>query len=413
MKLKLIKCNSIVETEIYTGAMSLGDIFDQMHTPIYVHGIGNITDNESGYQREPKDARIKAISNRILAKLDKNEINMDSFVDTINLNMRNKAVSQSRLIPLEKGANDFGDVFTYEYIKTDGKFYVVDGQTRLKGAQRALAYLNDIAGVSGSSLAEKIREFKVQVSLTFTENRYDEAMTFYLINEYAKPVPPVGAQKLMYEGFKSGETKWRDEVSNKKQEPLIHAQDISEKLNKDSAVWSGQMSDYNEGPGGRATNLAVTKCVVTVLNAIERTSTAGETLERRKEATYSIIEAFYVGWKKTYSWAFDKNVSPRFSVLKAGTTEIMMGALAFIIENEKGHSLEIGNKTDPQMWHKLFVANFSDLIGTDSRTGKVKLTGIDFFLEGKSGAIGDYSNQAAKSALTKRIYDVLVGRANI
>ena len=65
------------------------------------------------------------------------------------------------------------------------------------------------------------------------------------------------------------------------------------------------------------------------------------------------------------------------------------------------------------MWHKLFVANFSDLIGTDSRTGKVKLTGIDFFLEGKSGAIGDYSNQAAKSALTKRIYDVLVGRANI
>ena len=90
---------------------------------------------DGGYQREAKQTRVAAVAHRILDPNPGQLIpNTESFVDNINLNIRSNAAEKSYVKPINKSKTDFGDMFTFSYVNTLGKFHTVDGQTRLKGA---------------------------------------------------------------------------------------------------------------------------------------------------------------------------------------------------------------------------------------------------------------------------------------
>ena len=161
----LIKVNNCLDVNFYTGSVALGDLFDNFQIPVYRAGSSDITAADSGYQREAKPSRIELVSSRISTAHPGMKIPItEPFVDNVNLNLRSSDAEESYVKPLN--TSEFGDFYEFDYIPGLGKFQVVDGQTRIKGAQRAFTNAkND----GKSELAESIALTRVQISLIFCE----------------------------------------------------------------------------------------------------------------------------------------------------------------------------------------------------------------------------------------------------
>ena len=157
-------------------------MFDNFQIPVYKAGSSSITAPDSGYQREAKSNRVEAISTRIATSHPGMQIpNTEPFVDNVNLNLRSSEAEKSYVKTVGNSKDEFGGFFEFEYIPKLGKFQVVDGQTRIKGAQRA--YTN--AKNDGKhKLAQDIADTRVNVTLCFSEDIFKEAYKFYLINNY-------------------------------------------------------------------------------------------------------------------------------------------------------------------------------------------------------------------------------------
>ena len=89
----------------YTGSMQLQDLYDKYIVPVY-RVNSDISDINSGYQRNVKKNRVNAIDDRIYTK--KMDQLQDPFVDNINLNMR-KNDTEKHVRPLVKGKDKYGD----------------------------------------------------------------------------------------------------------------------------------------------------------------------------------------------------------------------------------------------------------------------------------------------------------------
>ena len=179
--LNLIKSNHCLGLNFYSGSIGLEELSENYDVPIYSPGAGDITEEGGGYQRIPKENRVNDVKDRI-SKLyiETNEVNTEAFVDNVNLNLRSES-AEDYVKPINKSNTGFGDVFTFPYINDLGKFMTVDGQTRIKGALRALrdAYEN-----KDLKLAGELGQVRLQFSLTFCEDVFKEAYIFYLINSF-------------------------------------------------------------------------------------------------------------------------------------------------------------------------------------------------------------------------------------
>ena len=121
----------------------------------------------------------------------------DPFVDNINLNMR-KNDNEKHVRPLVKGKDKYGDFFEFEYNEDHfGKFFVVDGQTRLQGGIAAYKRAQD---AGDNEARDKIGSINVHFTLTFCVDIYKEAYLFYLINHHVKKIPPEAAITLIEQG---------------------------------------------------------------------------------------------------------------------------------------------------------------------------------------------------------------------
>ena len=138
IKINLIKVRSTFDLNFYTGSIRLGDLLEVFDVPIYRPQAGAITGAGNGYQREPKPTRVADVAKRITTLVPGGSVpNTEAFVDNVNLNLRNPD-AESYVKPLHKNSTSFGDMFEFEYIENLGDFMVVDGQTRLKGAELAI-----------------------------------------------------------------------------------------------------------------------------------------------------------------------------------------------------------------------------------------------------------------------------------
>jgi hypothetical protein len=400
MKIKLIKVCNILDLNFYSGSMRVGDLIDNFQIPVYRAGSSSITAADSGYQREAKPIRVEQLSSRISTLQPGMTVpNKEAFVDTVNLNLRSSEAEKSYVKPLVPSEDGMGDFFEFDFIKDLGSFQVVDGQTRIKGAQRA--YTN-AKNDGNHELANDIADIRVQISLTFCEDVFKEAYEFYLINHYSKAIPPDGATRLLYEGKANQDVNFSNEVTRSRKGQEIESMTVAENLNLNSKVWAGNIRDFNEAAMGKMSIRAVAKMIQPFYKLVKENNTSGNQLN--EDIVYEVVEAYWLGIKLAYPMMFKHGNSHLYNIMKAGPAEIMMKVLVKIYDLSLA-GVKVGSMRDPKNFEN-HIKNVLDKHKERNGEGN-NVSAENLFLVGKNGAMGQFSNGAAKEEASRRIRESL------
>ena len=389
--INLIKAHNTLGINFYSGTMKLSDLFENFEVPVYRANSSDITRPDSGYQREATPARIDLAKNRVINPIPGTSIpNTELFVDCINLNLRAED-AENYVQPFVKGKDDFGDFFKFYYTQSLGKFMFVDGQTRFRGAYRAWSEARESKDYD---LANKIAELKVGIFLTFCKDQYKEAYIFYLINQYSKAISPDGASRLLLEGSKKNDINFVNEITRAKKGQEISSMAIAEELSINSNVWANNVKDFNAQAGDRQkiSIKAFARIINFLLKEVKANSNSAKISPEK--ATYNIVEAFWEGLAISYPEMFKPATKERYNILKAGPAEILMRLLV------KMYTLSIngntfGSLTDPKTFKNILKPVLD--AHTDKNADGNNVSGARLFLTGKTGAMGKYSNNAAKA----------------
>lgn len=396
LKINLIKVRSTFDLNFYTGSIRLGDLLSCFDVPIYRPQAGAITGSGNGYQREPKPTRVSDVAKRITTLVPGGSVpNTEAFVDNVNLNLRNPD-AESYVKPVHKNSSSFGDVFEFEYIEKLGDFMVVDGQTRLKGAELAIFLAKQEKNIE---LVNDIEDIRVQVTLTFCKDEFKEAYVFYLINNYSKAIPPDGATRLLYEGMKNNKVRFINEVTRANKNKEVEAMKVAEKLSSHSEVWAGYIKDFNESGADKISIRAVCK-IIQPLYQIVKDMQPDDSSISTDSVVFDTLEAFWTGFKQAYPLMFDVNSSSQYNVLKAGPAEIMMKVLVNIFTLSR-RGTKTGSMQQPQTFARILKSVLDKTKDTNPLGDSV--SGSELFLVGKKGSMGKYSNNAAKNDMAKTI----------
>ena len=412
-KINLTKVNNVLGEDLYNGSIKLKDLFGDgtiegrnFFVPVYNPHSSDITQPDSGYQREAKPKRVSDVMNRIVSPIPGTSIpNKEPFIDSVNLNILASDAS-IYVKPLKKNEDDFGDFFVFDYISNIGKFRVLDGQTRIKGA--LAAWLNAKEN-NDHQLAQAIGETRVSITLSFCADIFKEAYIFYLINQYSKVIPPDGATRLLFEGVKKGKIEFVNEVTRADKETLIESMAVAEKLSKNSSVWAGHIRDFNESGGGKMSIRAVAKIIEPIYKTVKADNVSSK--KPPEDIVYDITEAYWTGIKLAYPIMFNAATASKYNILKAGPSEIMMMVLEKIYDVQQGSASIVGNLTDPKTFKKLMKATLDQ--HKDKNRDDVYVSSEKLFLSGQGGAIGKYSNNAAKKEASRLINRTLFIHLNI
>jgi|TARA_B100000768_G_scaffold181994_1_gene208166 hypothetical protein len=396
IKINLIKVRSTFDLNFYTGSIRLGDLLEVFDVPIYRPQAGAITGAGNGYQREPKPTRVADVAKRITTLVPGGSVpNTEAFVDNVNLNLRNPD-AESYVKPLHKNSTSFGDMFEFEYIENLGDFMVVDGQTRLKGAELAIFLTKQ---EKDFELVKKIQDIRVQVTLTFCKDEFKEAYVFYLINNYAKAIPPDGATRLLYEGMKNNKVRFINEVTRANKNKEVEAMKVAEQLSSNSQIWAGYIKDFNETGADKISIRAICKIIQPLYQIVKDKQPEGASIST-DSVVFDTVEAYWLGFKQAYPMMFDVNSHSQYNVLKAGPAEIMMKVLVNIFTLSR-RGTRTGSMQSAPTFAKILKAVLEKTRDTNPLGDAV--SGSELFLVGKKGSMGKYSNNAAKNDMAKAI----------
>lgn len=388
-KINLIKSNHCLGVDFYTGTMKFKDIVDKFVVPIYKAGT-RISDGEGGYQRNATDARINAVSERV-SKIDQVS---QPFVDNINLNIRHGSAVQY-VVPLNADENNYGDFFELTYTDVLGEFYIVDGQTRVRGAAAALANAKQ---TNDSMLVKAIENITIQFTLSFCDDIYKEAYLFYLINQHSKKIPPEGAHTLITQGYENGVVDFLNEITDQNKKTDIYSYQVAERLNDESDIWSNEMKDFNEkNKDKKITILAVSRMIAPLLTDLAQKSE--DNTEKAKDACFKIVEAYWQGLKLVFPKIFNKDTKNEYNILKAGPAEVMTLVLTGIVRKNDKSKLNLKLTSSASYKGLLYkLREFSDM-----NAANTTVKGAAIFWVGKGGALGKYSNNAGKKDIARRM----------
>lgn len=390
--LNLIKNYEALGQSFYSGSILLKDLFSNYKVPHYQPGQGL----DVGYQRQAKFNRIKNISKRVS---DENSIT-ESFLDCVHLNLRSEGASNF-VRPIDD--NNLGSFFTFDYTNDFGKFYVVDGQTRIRGAE--LAYEKAIEE-NDYNLAESIENIRVPFSLSFIQNPTTEAFIFHILNFHSAPLPTNGGYALMKHGFEEGSDLFQKEIKLLSKTKDIYALQIAERLNTDHSVLAGEMKDYNGHNPRKISLLTFSKLILPILNKYLRRS---DDVIAVKDATYNVIGAYWDAIKSLYPMMFAPKTKSQFHILSASASEIMMKVLSAYL-NDQFQNENSADLTDPETYKK-FLVNLRNVKDVNKSNNKVM--GQDIFRYGADGAIGKYSSGEGRKYMARQIYLTLFPKKEI
>ena len=401
IKLNLIKVNKCLGLNFYSGSIRLGDLFECYQVPIYKAGCGDITAKDSGYQRQPKQKRIDDVKNRIMTVVRDDEVvNTEAFVDNVNLNLRSP-LAEKLIKPIIDGLDGFGDIFVFDYDASEvEKFFVVDGQTRIRGAHAAY---RDALENKNLELAGVLGDTRLQFTLTFCDDIFLEAYGFYLINQYAKAIPPEGAIRLLHEGKQKGDVNFINEVTISKQIDKVESMKVAQWLFDNSDVWSGNISDFNDSGASKINIQALTRIIMPIHKIIKMAE--GRVSINPEESTIKVVEAFWCGLMEAYPEMFSGEQRENYNILKAASAEILMMVLANIFQLNQTKSF--GNMTDKKLFKGLIKSLF-DVIDARNMGDTATVKGSDLFIIGKDGVIANYGNASSKKQFVERINNEFV-----
>jgi len=143
---------------------------------------------------------------------------------------------------------------------------------------------------------------------------------------------------------------------------------------------------------------AVAKTIMPIYKIVNENNASN--IKTSEDITYDVVEAFWVGFRNAYPMIFDQNTSSAYNALKAGPSEIMMKVLGKI------YSLSVsGAIKDKMNQAKTFESILKPVLKnhSDITPNSVSVHGEKLFLVGKQGAMGKYSNNAAKNDAARLI----------
>jgi hypothetical protein len=401
VKLNLIRVNKCLGLNFYSGSIRLEDLFENYQVPIYKAGTADITAKESGYQRIPKQKRVDDIRNRVMNVIRADEkVNTEAFVDYVNLNIRT-TMAEKLISPLIKGKDDYGDVFEFDFNSEDvDKFVVVDGQTRIKGAHAAYRE----ALVNGDlELVGQLGSTRLQFTLTFCDDIFLEAYVFYLINQYAKAIPPEGAIRLLHEGKEKGNIHFANEVTTGNKVDMVESMKVAQWLYDHSEVWAGNIADFNDSGSSKINIQALTRIIVPIHKIIKKAE--GRESISPEETTASVVEAFWCGVQMAYPEMFSDDKKADFNILKAASAEVMMMILVEMYQLNQTRTF--GLMTDKKAF-KEKIKTLLDAVEERNLGDTAKVKGSAIFIVGKEGVIGKYGNASSKKQFVQKVRTIFL-----
>ena len=401
IKLNLIKVNKCLGINFYSGSIRLADLFESYKVPIYKAGTSDITAEDSGYQRIPKQKRVDDVKNRILTVVrDDEKVNTEPFVDNVNLNLRTP-LAEKLINPLVKGSEDFGDVFVYDYNPNEvDRFFIVDGQTRIRGAQAAY---RDSLENNNLELASWLGDTRLQFTLTFCDDIFKEAYVFYLINQYAKAIPPEGAIRLLHEGKEKGNVDFANEVTIGNKVDMVESMKVAQWLYDYSEVWSTNIADFNDSGSSKINIQALTRIIMPIHKIIKKID--GRESISPEDTTRSVVEAFWCGVKEAYPEMFSGDSKNNYNILKAASAEVMMMVLVEMYQLNQTRTF--GVMTDKELFKKKIKALF-DAVEERNLGDSAKVKGSSIFIIGKEGVIGKYGNASSKKQFVGKVRTIFL-----
>tara|TARA_X000000950_G_scaffold143604_1_gene177902 strand:+ start:1109 stop:2371 length:1263 start_codon:yes stop_codon:yes gene_type:complete len=404
-KINLIKTGTRLDVAFYSGAIKAKTLLDNCGYPTYDPKLGGIVD---GYQRLQKDSAIAAVAERTRRSLD----DFDAFVDNINGNVRDPDVHELMVRPLNSKKTGDGEVFTFDYAPNSLKLpqiWTVDGQTRVKGL--ALARAMAEAEKAYKEVA-KINEKSVGINLTFTADIYKECFIFYLLNHYSTNIPPEGALRMMYDGFKNGKVNFKNEITSKRGRTSfadIQSMEVTENLSQNSPIWSDSISDFNEENRANKISIrAMTNILKPLSEKIDSYRKEKGLLKSTELLTYEIFNAY---WEGLALWApemFEDQTKGDYGTMKSSQAEVLTQVLIKIFEEHRSWKklgTAIGSLTDPKTYEDLVKVAFDKNHLDDENGAGNKVKGPDCWMVGKAGSMGKYTNSAAKRDMRDKLFN--------
>ena len=410
IEFKLIRMNDIFGKRFFNTTLTLGEIEGNYEVPIY-----DKEQNPNGYQREPKQNRIKLIKERFL----KNPSDPHSLLDNININIRSEENGSKFCLPIQGERDEPGNFYKYNFIEKDTnlKFYIVDGQTRIKGAIEAIS---DLRQSNKHKDLVKLEQTRVSVNLVFCDNIMLEAYIFYLINNYSKNLPSDGATRLIYEGVKKGNVEFENEIGEdsvsgptigRQREQEVKAMAVAEILNQESLVWGDRVKDYNgQGKGVTLKTVANSLIKPLYLELEKNKISLGE--KPIEKWVFDVMEAYWIAINEIFPEAFSVEGYRDYNIMKASQAEILQRLLVKIVaSNFRNKDKIVESLIKPDSYKKVlsnFLLNYSD---TNNLGQPIK--GLQCWKTGEQGSMGRYTSGGAKSDKAKDMAHQLSEQLNI
>ena len=133
--------------------------------------------------------------------------------------------------------------------------------------------------------------------------------------------------------------------------------------------------------------------------------------QKNEDIVYEVVEAYWMGLKMAYPMMFKHGTSQLYNTLKAGPSEIMMIVLEKIYELSLSGAKLGGSMKDPKTFEKLLKNVLNN--HQEENSNGTKVSGEKLFLIGREGAMGQYSNSAAKKDAARRINRTLFNQLGI
>lgn len=396
IKFTLIKASSVIEgVDSFLGVTSFSNLIDNYETPIYKPGVGDM-DN---YQREPLSSRIDQIAKRFTQK--DTRIREVALIDNINLNIRTSWPSHTYekiLTPLLSDKTGVGEVYTFDYTPELGNFFIVDGQTRVRGLDRAVQILEN----QDPDRALKLRETSINFTLTFTKETSDEAFIFYLLNKYSKPLDTSGVRRILYHGWKNNNEKFLEEIVISKIDKDIEIMEACDTINEDpNSLWFNTVRDYNDETrviDQKSMVDLVLKPIFKLYDDLEKRNTNFQADGRDKaDLTLLWINAYWNAVGRVYPQCFGQ-MKHKYNIRKASSANILSRLMAEMIKikfsgnylSEDHFDLESEND-----WYDRLNPILSNIREKNSYNKTVK--GYKNWLIGREGSMGDKGNNSARN----------------
>lgn len=405
IELNLIKVSKILGVDFFNGCITVGELLEIMEVAEFNPWEKPL----QGYQRKIDENKINKIAERTVKSLrDKKDFEgFEIFVDAINMNIRSEnAITYVK--PLDENNNGYGGFHKLTYIPELGNGFLVDGQHRAKGAQRAASILRDDKDYEH---LDTLLNTYVNISLTLTEDIFKEAYIFYLINQHAKNVAPEGATRLMVEGWENGAINFQNEITRENTKITredIECAKIADRLAADSEVWAARIKDYNEKGAGKVSARAMSLMLKPLYLQVKGVMDDTKNTEIR-DMTYQLIEIFWTSISKIFPKMFDDVNSKKYGITKSSQAEVLMKVLKYvyiqIISGEwEQRGFKFGKITNQNSWEKV-VATLRNFGDENNALPPKKVKGSDCWLIGSSGSMGKYTSAGAKIAIARVLAD--------